>query len=580
MSDAYVTNAHLEAVWELLVGDEDGLEDARKAFESTPGDFSARFTAAVRARVAPGARPEVVIDIPEEPEALRRAELEALVRPAAVGFLRSSPSRAELLDQVARIERRRQRRPDWIPTIDRDGRPLSTLAAEPTGQVKAPDRTAVASALRELGDVTLVLPGAGDEDLPRLDMAADGIGEWESALHTLLGLTAPRTAGAVIDLDAGANMALVPEQSRWWPSELAEAMPASEDPGVASELLATSATLGGRQVADDAHSLEVLEAVTRALVGAGDWRYSARWLLESWGPGEDGATIASARAAIAGWADEERSGVLVYVYGGSVHEEEGQSGFPIPLHSYLLAVTRTERGTDAVEEVHRINLSCPGEHWCHRGGCTTVGFPEADGRLRSIVSVGEAMGAVFADTGDAAAAYQALYGECGAPEYAGRVLEQVTALLHRAGWVELSTSEWEGGLEEALLRREGRCVTVIYDPVTRQIRLGDGAPELESMLQLLGDDGVLAGDGEEEAVDFGAAAAERWGADLLTAAQDLLRGRIKQVPESDARLPVQATVLGLHPHADGTLRAPESFTLADRQLSALLRSVGMIPSGE
>jgi hypothetical protein len=40
------------------------------------------------------------------------------------------------------------------------------------------------------------------------------------------------------------------------------------------------------------------------------------------------------------------------------------------------------------------------------------------------------------------------------------------------------------------------------------------------------------------------------------------------------------TVLGLHPHADGTLRAPESCELADRQLTTVLRSVGVLPGGD
>jgi hypothetical protein len=168
-----------------------------------------------------------------------------------------------------------------------------------------------------------------------------------------------------------------------------------------------------------------------------------------------------------------------------------------------------------------------------------------------------------------------LYGDAGQPEYAERVLEYVMVLLARAGWVELGQSMWEDGLEEALLRRGEHCVTVLYDPVTRQLRLLDGEPELESMLQLLGDDGVLVENDGQETVDFKGVAAEQWQADLLIAAEDLLRGRIEAMPESV--MPVQATVLGLHPHADGTLRGPEAATIVNRQLGVLLRTAGVIP---
>jgi hypothetical protein len=572
MSDPYNANAFVISVVEMLVGEGADLETARAAFEATPGDFAARFAAATQASAARYVRPEVFIELPKDPAALRKADLEALVRPVAVGFLRSYPTKDELLDQVSQIEYRQQRRPAWVPRVDLDGRPLNAPETDSAEYEREPDRPVVVSALAELGDVTISLPEAG-EDRPELDMAAGGIGEWESVLHTVLGLAGPRTPESTIVLDADANMALVPEEARWWPPEPGRPLSAHEDPGVASELLATSLTLGGVEVADSAPG--TLDAVAGALVGAGDWRYSPRWLLESWGPGDNAATFVSARAAIAGWAHEDRSGVIVYVYGGSLHEEDGQSGFPVPLHSYLLAAARASDGTDAVEAVHRVVLSCPGEGWCHRGGCPDTDFSEADGLLGRITTAGDAFSAVFGGSGSAAELYRTLYGDAGQPEYAERVLEYVMQLLMSAGWVELGQSTWEGGLEEALLRRGEHCVTALYDPVTRQTRLLDGEPDLELMLQLLGDDGVLVERDGQETVDFKGVAAEQWEADLLIAAEDLLRGRIKEMPESV--LPVQATALGLHPHADGTLRGPEAVTIVDRQLGVLLRTAGLIP---
>ena len=156
---------------------------------------------------------------------------------------------------------------------------------------------------------------------------------------------------------------------------------------MAGELLATSATLGGRPVVDD--TPDVFETIAVALAHSGDWRYSSQWRLESWEPGDDTVTLTTARTAMAGWADGIRSGIVVYIYGGAMQAEEGQLGVPSPLHSYLLAVTRAADGTDAVAAVHRVVLSCPGEYWCHRGGCATSDFPEAATLLASIAATAE-----------------------------------------------------------------------------------------------------------------------------------------------------------------------------------------------
>jgi len=121
---------------------------------------------------------------------------------------------------------------------------------------------------------------------------------------------------------------------------------------VASELLATSATLGGLPVTDN--TLEAHETIVDALVAAGDWRYTPEWLLETWNPGDGTASLAISRAAIAGWADETRSGIVMYVYGGALHDVEGLVGTPGPLHSYTLAVTRSTDGTDAAVAAHRV----------------------------------------------------------------------------------------------------------------------------------------------------------------------------------------------------------------------------------
>lgn len=198
--------------------------------------------------------------------------------------------------------------------------------------------------------------------------------------------------------------------------------------------------------------------------------------------------------------------------------------------------------------------------------------------LTQVVAAADTASAAVDIGGWATESYQRLYGDAGSSEYAESIMEQLTTMLSSAGWVELDQSTWEGGLEQSLLRRGEHCLSAAYDPVTRQIQLADGRSELESTLQLLADDGVLIESGEQEAVETSEAACERWGAELLAAADDLLHGRIKIM--SHLAKPIQATVLGLHPHADGTLLGPHSFTLTDHQLGILLHTAGVLHSTE
>ncbi|WP_091082572.1 hypothetical protein [Micromonospora nigra] len=575
MFNAFMKNELLLAMLETVAGDDVDLEPARKAFEETRGDFRAKFTAAVRARLAQSAVPEVFIDLPEHPELLRKSDLEALVRPAADGFLRSHPSKEELLKQVVTIRRRQERRPTWIPRVDRDGKPMTSAAVRPPEDEREPDRPLPIAALSELGAVTIMLPAA-EQERPELAMVSGGIGAWESALFTFLGLAdgAPATT---ITIDATANESLIPDDVRWWSPEPVQPVPAAQDPGVASELLATSPTLGGLPVIDN--SPERYEVVVDALAAVGDWRHSPRWTLETWDPGDNSATLALAHAAIAGWADEQRSGVVVFVYGGAMYTSEGLVGVPSPLHSYVLVATRSADGTDTVDTVHRVNLTCPGENWCHRGGCPDHDVPELAALLMPAVTIGHVAEAAGDSThGRWADSYHRLYGDGEGPDYADRVLEHLTSTLARHGWAELTDSTWEGRLEQTLLRRGEHCLTAAYDPVTRQIQLIDGKAELELTLDMLADDGVLTNYDGQDTVDTSEEATERWGAELLTAATELLAGRINELPQLAA--PIQVTVLGLHPHADGILRGPEAPALVEHQLEALLLTTGVLTAPE
>jgi hypothetical protein len=570
MPGTSVTNEILLSILPMLAGDDVDLQHAEEAFNTTRGGFRAKLTAAVEVRLAELAEPEVFIDIPDQPEQLRKADLEKLVRPAVV-FLRSSPSKGELLDELARIRHRQAQRPAWIPRTDPDGNPQSPPAADSTDNGREPDRPLPVMALPELGEITVLLPSAGDER-PELAMSPGGVGEWESTLYAVLGFVGEDQPPPVITLDAAANEALVPDQVRWWSTEPPKPLPGAQDPGVASELLATSPTLGGLQVADN--TTDAYETVIDALTFAGDWRYSPRWLLNSWVPGDDTHALTVARAAVAGWADDQRSGVIMYVYGGALYGDDGMVGAPGPLHSYLLAATRSTDGTDTVDTVHRVTWSCPGEDWCHRGGCPDVDHLELAALFTPIVTAGLVADQAIAEDGHWGLTYEQSYGDCEGSDFTDRVLELATAALSSAGWVELEESTWEGGLEQVLLRRDRYCLLVAYDPVTRQLQLADGKAELELTLQSLAEDGLLVGEEGHERIDLTAATADQWNADLIAAVDDLLQERLDEAPHLAS--PSQATILGLHPHADGTLRAPHATTLADRQLNALLDASGLL----
>lgn len=571
-------NEMLLAMRAALVGPNADLEPAETAFEETRGDFAARFTAAVDALSARLAEPEVFIDIPEEPEQLTRAQLDVLVRPAADGFLRSQPSKGELLAQVARIKRRQEHRPAWIPRVDRDGAPLPGLArsADADGQVMP--RPRLVGSFPELGEITVEV--AGDyEDRPELAMEPGGVGELEAVLHTVLAVADDAAPNRARQIDAQANEALVPEELRWWPGESARPLEPTEDPGVASEVPATCSTLGGMEVEDG--TAASVDAAVLALSSAGDWRHSRPLVLDSRDPGDDSRVLATARAALAAWADEGRSGLVMYFYGGAFHDHDGLIAVPSPLHSYVLCVTRSVTGQDAVDAVHRVTVSCPGEDWCRRGGCATdasASFLDGISLLAPVVTTGHAADVAIGHDEGCWEAYRRLYGGGDGVGYPATVIDTLEAVLSTVGWVELTRSEWEGGVEDCLLRRGEHSLTASYDPVTRQVRLVDGRAELEFLLDPLAEDGVLMEDRGQAIVDNDDEAVQHWGADLLAAAADLLGGRISALPYKG--FPVQGALLGLHPHADGTLRGPASVTLVEEQLRAMLRAIGAIPAND
>lgn len=188
MFDAYSQNDLLLSMLTTIAGEKVDLKVAEKAFAATRGDFRAKFTAAMETRMAQLAVPEVFVELPLDPAVLLKADLEKLVRPVAASFLRSHPSKDELLDQATRIRLRQERRPAWIPRLDTDRRPIPSRPSSGDDETP-PERLLVVATLPELGEVTVRLPESWAER-PELSMSPGGIGEWEAALFALLGVAA------------------------------------------------------------------------------------------------------------------------------------------------------------------------------------------------------------------------------------------------------------------------------------------------------------------------------------------------------------------------------------------------------
>jgi hypothetical protein len=118
VTEPYTTNGLLLAFSQMLYGDHADADAAEHAFHSTDGTFLARIEAAINALLRPHLKPERLIEIPENPEGMTRADLDELIRPVAEGFLRSQPTKDELLVQLRQIARRQASRPSWLPRTD------------------------------------------------------------------------------------------------------------------------------------------------------------------------------------------------------------------------------------------------------------------------------------------------------------------------------------------------------------------------------------------------------------------------------------------------------------------------------
>jgi hypothetical protein len=154
-------NELLLGAMELFTREGADIDAAEKAFAGTRGDFRAKLTAALQAVTVAQLTPERFVEIPANPESLSKAELWALVEPN-VGFIRSNASKAELVDALASIRHRQERRPAWMPRT-----PDSVLRAAEDGDATKGDSWLA------FARVPLTLTG-----LPELGVVAAEVPSW------------------------------------------------------------------------------------------------------------------------------------------------------------------------------------------------------------------------------------------------------------------------------------------------------------------------------------------------------------------------------------------------------------------
>jgi hypothetical protein len=83
MTEPYARNGLYLVFVGMLYGDHADADAAEQAFNSTDRTFLERITAAINVLLRPHLEPESFIEIPENPEQMTRADLDALVRPVA-----------------------------------------------------------------------------------------------------------------------------------------------------------------------------------------------------------------------------------------------------------------------------------------------------------------------------------------------------------------------------------------------------------------------------------------------------------------------------------------------------------------
>jgi hypothetical protein len=575
VTEPYTTNGLLLAFAEMLYGDHADADAAEQAFHSTDGTFLARIEAAINALLRPHLKPEKFIEIPQIPEKLTRADLDVLVRPVAEGFLRSQPAKDELLDQLRWIARRQASRPSWLPrTADSPGE--SNIAAPPEDEDSWRPISLALSGFPELGTVTIMVPAYCGDLMYPADSGHPAV--LQMALLTIFGATDASAASRTIRGDWAALEALVPADQRWWipPETTLTPRTAAEDAAAAVEVVATAPSLGHLSV-QDVDGPEAEEVAVAVMLNADAWQHGPRIVVDGWQPADDSRLRSLARASFAGWASDTTEGFVVAVVSSGCDEDATVFPLGYRLHTWILWWTAPPAGATAgAGTLHRAVLNCPGPYVCPRGGCSTTGDDSLLAAVALVAADAAVTAQVTAQADWAADAHRASLLGTGDDE-PEEVLSAVTQPLRAAGWEEISSSASELGDAEVLLSRCGQVLTVAYRPLSREVMLSDGRPELDMLSQLLADDGALADkNGGVGRVDRTAAFAADWSEPLVTVIDKYLAGGL--APGDVLADPVTILLGGLWPWGTGVPHGDDAWDLIRRQIMAHLRTTTLLIS--
>lgn len=496
-------NELLLGAMELFTWEGADIDAAEKAFAGTRGDFRAKLTAALQAVTVAQLTPERFVEIPAHPESLSKAELWALVEPN-VGFIRSNASKAELVDALASIRHRQERRPAWMPRT-----PDSVLrAAEDGDATKGDSWPAFArvpltlTGLPELGVVAAEVPSWYEEPVCAPDtLTATAV---QLALLTVLGIGPdPRTDQTVTVQDPISN----PFGFALDGVEANTGAPVSAAGGHAAviELLATGATLGGVPVSDEDSESAALDV----LLSAEDWWHSPVIVLDCHSPFGNEARRTVARCSAAGWANADSRGTGFVILADAIAaDSDGTVGAGgSDLHRFMLWWDLPEddepEGDSAVETrlclsagtLHRLVLHCPGEGRCLRGGCPLADAVDVDLIVARIVDKARAVASMLAGGDWATGAYLRTLvdgDDPGVYEEPGAIMSIAEQALAECGWRAASQGFWDTGDVDRLLYRDGHMIFVRHHLAERALSVLDGLEELEALRDMAREDEALA----------------------------------------------------------------------------------------
>jgi hypothetical protein len=483
MRTPFHENELLLGAMELFTGKGAAVEAAERAFAGTRGDFRAKLTAALQAVTVAQLTPERFVEIPANPESLSKAELWALVEPNVV-FIRSSASKAELVDALTSIRRRQERRPAWMPrTPDSVACPAEDGDATGDDSWSAFTRVPLKlTGLPELGPLAAEVPSWYEQPVYAPDaLTATAV---QLALLTALGIGPDPRADQTVNVEDP-----IPNPFGFAQDgvevEAGASLSAEGGHAAVIELLATTATLGGVPITDEDSEHASLEV----LASAGDWWHSPAIVLDCDSPFGDGARRTVARCSAAGWtnADSGDTGFVILTDAIAADSDGTVAAGGSDLHRFMLwwelPGDDKPEGDSAVEAqldlsagaLHRLVLHCPGEDRCLRDECPSVDTVDIDLIMALIAGKATAVASMLAGGDWATRAYLRTLADSDDPgvyEEPGAIMWIAEQALVDCGWQAASRGFWDTGDVDRLLYRDGHVILVRHHLAGRAVGAG------------------------------------------------------------------------------------------------------------